>query len=285
MALKNIIGIDHAVIAVTDLDAAAANWRHLGFTVSPRGTHSAIMGTGNYTIMLGQDYIELIGVLTETPLNAPTRSYLARSSGGVERIAFTTLDAAAGAEEIRARGFAPVGPNDFERPVILPGGGQSEAKFRTFLWPVDQAPGGLRIFACQHKTRDNVWIPQLQKHANTAASLTRVLSVAPEPQKEAQHLARMIDGEIRNEADGTWLVPSGPGRADFVFATREQLGRHYPAVPLTGLPERGGAGLVIAVDDLAAARRALGASGIESHGAMVVPPAKANNALLAFVPR
>src|SRR5262249_4145379 len=41
VALKNIIGIDHAVVMVRDLDKAADNWKRLGFTLSPRGTHSA----------------------------------------------------------------------------------------------------------------------------------------------------------------------------------------------------------------------------------------------------
>ncbi len=76
---------------------AAENWKRLGFTVSPRGTHSAKMGSGNYTIMLDPDYIELLGVLAETEHNAPARAFLARRGEGIERIAFTAVDAAAGA--------------------------------------------------------------------------------------------------------------------------------------------------------------------------------------------
>ena len=48
------------------------------------------MGTGNYTIMLGEDYMELLGVLAATEHNAPTRHYLEQTGGGIERIAFTT---------------------------------------------------------------------------------------------------------------------------------------------------------------------------------------------------
>ena len=283
MSLKNIIGVDHAVVVVNDLDGAAQNWKRLGFTVSPRGTHSAKMGTGNYTIMLGEDYLELLGVLDATEHNAPTRAFLARTGGGIERVAFTTSDAAKGAEEIRARGYPPIGPTDFERPVTLPDGRQSAAKFATFQWPIDQAPGGVRLFACQHKTRDTVWIPELQQHANTAKRIERILIVSPEPKADAGHLATMIDIPARGERDGTWLVPSGPGRADFVFLARDVLDRQYPDVPMAGLPERGGIGLVLAVDDLASARRALGVAAIQSGEALVVPPAAGNNAMLAFV--
>src|SRR3954463_2887618 len=149
VTLKNIIGIDHAVVMVADLDQAAANWKRLGFSVSPRGTHSAKMGSGNYTIMLDPDYIELLGVLAETEHNAPARAFLARRGEGIERVAFTAMDSAAGAEEIRARGYQPVGQTDFERPVTRPAGSQSAAKFRIFQWPIAEAPAGIRIFACQ----------------------------------------------------------------------------------------------------------------------------------------
>jgi hypothetical protein len=282
VALKNVIGIDHAVVMVKDLDQAAANYKRLGFTVSPRGTHSAHMGSGNYTIMFDPDYMELLGVLTPTEHNAPARAYLDTRGEGIERVAFTAVDSAEGAEEIRARGYPPVGPTDFERPVTMPNGTISAAKFRTFEWPRAETPGGIRIFACQHKTRETVWIPELMRHANGAKRLKQVVMVSPEPAKDAAHLSKMIDRDVRNEADGAVAVPSGGDRADFVFLTRDQLGKRYPGVSLAGLPERGGAGLVIAAD-LAAAEKALGTTGVHSAGGIVVPPAAGNGTLLAFV--
>jgi hypothetical protein len=283
VALKNVIGIDHAVVVVGDLDRAAENWKRLGFTVSPRGTHSAKMGTGNYTIMLNPDYIELLGVLVETEHNIPTRTYLARRGEGIERIAFTAVDSPEGAAEIRARGYAALGPTDFERPVTMPDGSLSAAKFSIFQWPIEEAPAGLRIFACQHKTRETVWIPQLMKHANGAKRLRQVLVVSTEPAKDAAHLGRMIDRDVRNEPDGAVALPSGSDRADFVFLTRQQLSRRYPEVSLAGLPENGGAGLVLATADLAAAEQAVGGSGLRSGGAVCVAPSAANGTLLVFV--
>ena len=281
MALKNIIGIDHAVVVVRDLDQGAENWKRLGFTVSPRGTHSAHMGTGNYTMMLDPDYIELLGVLTPTEHNAPARALLEKREG-IERVAFTAVDSAAGAEEIRARGYAPIGPTDFERPVTMPDGTLSAAKFRTFQWPVAEAPAGMRIFACQHKTRETVWIPELMRHANGAKHLRQVLLVAPDPAKEAAHLSRLTDREARKDNDGAIAVPSGGNRADFVFVTKNQLGARYPGVSLAGLPERGAVGLVIAAD-LAKTEKALGAAGVRSGACICVPPAAANGTLLAFI--
>jgi hypothetical protein len=285
VALNNVIGIDHAVVMVRDLDQAAETWKHLGFTISPRGTHSAHMGSGNNTIMLDPDYMELLGVLAATEHNAPARAFLEKRGEGIERIAFTAVDSSAGAEEIRARGYAPLGPVDFERPVTMPDGSLSAAKFRVFQWPVAEAPGGVRIFACQHKTRETVWIPELMRHANGAKRLRQVLIATPDPFKDAAHLARLIDRDARSEADGAVTVPSGADRADFVFLTRDQLGRRYPQVSLAGLPERGGAGLVLASGDLLATEQALGAAGLRSGASVCVPPSRATGTLLAFVPQ
>src|SRR3954471_12479841 len=268
---------------VKDLDKAAENYKRLGFTVSPRGTHSAHMGSGNYTIMFDPDYMELLGVLTPTEHNAPARAFLERSGEGIERVAFTAVDSAEGAEEIRSRGYPPVGPTDFERPVTMPNGTISAAKFRTFQWPTAEAPGGVRIFACQHKTRETVWIPELMQHANGAKRLKQVLVVSPEAAQDAAHLARMIDRGVKAELDGAVTVASGSDRADFVFLTKDQLGRRYPGVSLAGLSERGGAGLVLATSDLAAAERTIGAAGVRSGAAVCVAPAAASGALLAFV--
>ena len=284
MALKHIVGLDHVVAVTRDLSAAAEFWRTLGFTLSPRGVHSATLGTANHTIMFADDYIELLGVLAPTDYNAPSRAFLDRHGEGIERAALTTSDAAAGVEEINRLGLAGVGPVDFGRPVSLPGGGEGEARFRVFLWPADARPGGIRLFACQHVTPETVFMSALQAHANTATRIVRVEIVAPEPRREAELLARLIDGAAAEERDGVWSVPSGGTRAPFVFRTRDALGRRYPGVPLDGIPERGAAALIIAVKDIDAVARAAGGCGVKSGDQVCVPAAQAHGVMVCFTP-
>jgi len=57
---KHLVGLDHAVIRVADLDRAAADFTRLGFTLTPRGRHS--LGTENHCMMFGFDYLELLWV-------------------------------------------------------------------------------------------------------------------------------------------------------------------------------------------------------------------------------
>ena len=78
-------------------------------------------------------------------------------------------------------------------------------------------------------------------------------------------------------------MPTGFGRADFVFLSRDALARMYPGVDVSRLPARAGAGLELVVDDVATAQRAIGARAVASNAAVVVPPASANGVMLAFV--
>ena len=56
-----VSGVDHAFLLTDALDEAAAAWRAMGFTLSPRGLHSAAKGTANHTVMFEADYFELLG--------------------------------------------------------------------------------------------------------------------------------------------------------------------------------------------------------------------------------
>lgn len=283
--LRQVAGLDHLVIAVRDLERAALAWRRLGFTLSPPGTHSAHMGTGNYTIMFGDDYLELLGVRAPTPQNAPMRAFLERGEG-IDRAAFTALDAAAGVSELQALGIAATGPLDFGRPVDLPGGGSAEARFRTFYWPTEDRPGGMRLFACQHLTRDAVWIPALQQHANGARSIARVELLARDPHATARHLGRLIDQPPVAEADGAWRLASGGNRGDFVVLDRAALNARYPGVATDALADEGAAAIVLRVDDVRRAAAALGDVPVMRIGdGLVVPPTHASGLLLVLAPR
>lgn len=274
MPLPSLAGLDHLVLAVPDLSAAAETWRELGFTLSPAGRHSPHLGTGNHTVMFEDDYLELLGVLAPTEHNAPTRAFLERRGAGLERIALTALDAAVAAAALRERGIAATGPVDFGRPVPLPEGGEAIARFRTIFWPDDRAPAGLRLFACQHLTREVVWLPALVRHANTARRIVRVEVLVPDPAAAAQVAASALDAPVRSEA-GRSTVATGPGRADIAFLDRAALAARYPGVPLDGLAHV----VVLEVGDLDAAARALPPTAARSSDRLV---ARANGVLLAF---
>jgi hypothetical protein len=241
------------------------------------------MGTANYTIMFGEDYLELLGVVADTEQNKPTRDLL-KAREGIERMAFTTDDAAAGAAELKARGLEALGPLHFGRPVDLPGGGKSEARFNAFRWPLNESPGGMHIFACQHLTRETVWIPELQKHANGASRIARIEVLSADPKAAAEHLSRLIDEPV-SPVGNAWRVPSGGKRADLLFCNPAAFAKRYPEAVRAGAAPEGGAGIVIGTADLAATAKALGSLGIAHDGAVSVLASAANGVVVSFVPQ
>lgn len=282
MPLSSVIGVDHVVVTVRDLDAAAAQWRALGFTLSPRGTHSAHLGTANYTIMFPDDYLELLGVITPTDQNAPTRGFLAEREG-IERTAFTALDAEKGAEELRAAGLVPLGPVHFGRPVDLPDGSKGEARFSVFRWPLDQNPGGMRIFACQHHTRETVFIPAISSHANGTTRIISIEIVSEDPAASAAHMSRLIGQPVQSGRLGAY-VPSGGKRAEFVFLNPESFSARYPQEARVGAASAGAVAMTLAVADLDATRKALGPAAVTTATGLAMPAASANGVIVHFVP-
>jgi hypothetical protein len=263
--------IDHAVVLVYDLDAAADSWSDLGFVISPRGTHSPHMGTANHTIMFEQDYIELTGILVETDLNQASRMTLDEVGEGIDRIAMRTQDLGATADWLSSAGVPISERRDFTRPVRCPDGRTLEAAFRTFEWDASLAPSGLRLSACEHRTPDAVWRPELLRHPNGARRLAEVDVLASDPQEAASRSARLFGTGADEIARGSWRVGFGPGRAGLVFRDLESLVRHRPDLPVEEMRREGVVALVVAVENLTAARR-FARHAVERQGSLTVPP-------------
>jgi 4-hydroxyphenylpyruvate dioxygenase-like putative hemolysin len=164
------LAIDHAVIAVRDLDVALASFRALGFTLTPRGYHS--IGSQNHCIMLRTTYIELLAAPAEHPWLQYYRRFLEHGEG-LAALALATDEADAAYAALRAQGVHARPPMELSRPIE---GGI--ARFR--LVQIDDTPG-CSVFVCQHLTPELVWRPEWQAHANGASELARVALAAKQP--------------------------------------------------------------------------------------------------------
>jgi catechol 2,3-dioxygenase-like lactoylglutathione lyase family enzyme len=159
------LGIDHVVIAVRDLDAAAATFGALGFMLTPRGLHS--IGSQNHCIMLGSTYIELLAAPLAHPWLDHYRRFLERQGDGLAAIALSTDDADRTYAELKEHGARA--PMELSRPAQ---GGV--ARFR--LVQIQDT-----LFVCQHLTPELVWRPEWQKHASGATELARIGWPARQP--------------------------------------------------------------------------------------------------------
>jgi catechol 2,3-dioxygenase-like lactoylglutathione lyase family enzyme len=174
--MQHVLGLDHVIILVRDLDDADACMARLGFRPTPRGYHSAHMGTANATVMLEDGtYFETLTVLQETPANADLRAVLALREGPAG-LAFKTDDAHGAADEFEAAAIATGGALAFVRPVELPSGTQ-DACFTVARPRIDATPGAW-LLVCQHHTPDIVWREDYLEQPNGATGLAEVIGIA-----------------------------------------------------------------------------------------------------------
>jgi catechol 2,3-dioxygenase-like lactoylglutathione lyase family enzyme len=273
---RPIEGIDHTVIAVRDLDRAEAQFRRLGFSLTPRGHHTRL-GSYNHCAMFAEDYLELIALGTKS------RPFLERFLAvreGLSGIAFRTPDARATHARLRAEGFNPADPVEFGRPVETEGR-SGNARFVTTEVDTSRMPG-VRVFFCQHETPELVWLPAYQSHANGVRGMLAVTTIDDSGEVAATY-ARLLGKTAEPIADGRAIV-MGSQRLEFV--TRAAATRRYPRDPLLELAPPLVASIRYAVADRAATARLLRAGGIEvaigEQGALVVRSSDALGAILEF---
>jgi len=278
---RHITGIDHCFILVRDLENARANYARLGFTTSPLGRHGSNRGTGNHTIMLDDDYFELLGVLERTDLSQKWLDRL-EVGEGLSSIALRTDDAEAAIAEMHAMCVFASDPVTFSRPVDLPDGSQAEARFTTMRIPEAMSPH-VSLFCCQHLTPENTWIPALMKHANTAYGIDHITVATPTPDADARRAARLFDTVPERLGDEALSVATGS--APILYMTMSALALRYAGADLGALPPAGPAVLSLKVHDAAAAaaclRRTVVAFAVTNAG-LLVPPQETCGVLLAL---
>ena len=265
---ESIGTIDHVVIAVDGLDAAADVYRRLGFTLSSRGRHGATLGTENHTIMLRDDYFELLSVLTPTPRNAEWRKVIA-SGGGVAGLALRTSNPVGAQQHWLAAGLVPDTPLKFSREVPRPDGSTLQARFEVVS--LDETDGlGVRVFVCSQPTREAVWLPELLTHANSAIGIRCLHIACPDPDFSAAQWARVMPAaQARPIPGGVTLDTAG----HTIMLTKDASPRVHAL------------GIDYVVADLAACREVLQRNAIthdEANGILTVPASQACNVQIRF---
>ena len=252
-------GLDHVVIAVTDLDRAEALYRRLGFTLSPRALHSAAMGTANHTIMLARDYFELLAVRQPTDRNLRWRE-AACAGEGLVGLAVATPDAAAAREAWRAADLSPGDVVAFSRPVERPGGRMTEARFEVVSLPKETMPGA-SLFACAQLTREAVWLPELMAHPNTAEAIRKFAVSQPDPEAASRLWTRALPGATATRIEGGVRLRLGHHAIDLLdppaAARRYRLALPAPTARMVALD--------LVVRDAGACRAALAQGGVPAE--------------------
>ena len=276
-----ITGIDHVLIGVRDLEAAAARWGKLGFHLTPRGRHIG-WGTGNYCIMFAGDYIELLGIIDPKQFTNNLETFIATREG-LMGLAFAADDETRCAAELKAAGLHPDGPKVLKRELELPGG-TVLPEFGLVMLPRQETPA-LSAFVCVHKTPELVRQPEWLRHANRATGLVSMTVVVDDPVDTAFGWLPVFGPERIATANLVTVIDTGHGAIR--FTTKAGLAQLYPAlVPLPDYPAPWVAAMKISVADKARCRDHLHFANILSFKTgkgCIVPPEEANGVIIEFV--
>lgn len=283
MSASGLVGIDHALIGVRDLEAARRQWQRLGFTVTPRGRHIG-WGTGNYCLMLASGYIELLGIVEPKEFLNRLDLFLEKREG-LMGLAFASEDEVATAQALKAAGIAAEGPKILRRRLELPEGAV-EPEFGLVMLPESATPD-LSAFICRHRTPHLIRRPDWQIHANGALRLEGVIAVAEHWPDLVPAYRLLFGAQAIAAGEDEVTISTGMGR--LVFLDRAGLARLYPrlAQRTNAFPAAGPflAALEIGIGRMAIARDHLQRYRI-AHEAMgkrlVVPPEEASGLILDF---
>lgn len=194
------LALDHTVINVHfELDRAQAIFESLGFFLTPRGRHS--LGSINHLIVLEDDYVEIVGLPTDTDV---LRQEVLDSPIGIDGLVFQTnnADQTYQAFTRAKRAIQPL--QAFSRPVELEGATYA-ARFRTTRFEAGTFPAG-RVYFCQHLTPELVWRKEWQSHANKVVRTAAFLIVTQDPTTEAKKYLEASGGTLKKGAHGEWRI-------------------------------------------------------------------------------
>ncbi|MGI4954396.1 MAG: VOC family protein [Janthinobacterium lividum] len=217
--------IDHVIVNARDrLDDSAALWSRLGFQLTPRGHHT--LGSSNNLAILGNDYIELLGVQ-----NGAGRTDVLDWPAGLNGLVFKTLDSDALHEALRGADVPVLPPQAFSRPVDMGDGRTGEAAFRTVRLEAAAVPAG-RMFFCHHLTPELVWHDPWRRHPNGAIGLAAMLIAAQDPAALGHLFTRMFGADAIAEVEGGITLQTGLASVEVLSpaAVTARLGTAGPAL-------------------------------------------------------
>jgi hypothetical protein len=262
-------GLDHVAHAVSDLDAAAALYARIGFTVGARNRHAPAWGTQNHIVQLPGFFVELLAMADTTAMaphaeryfsfGAFNRDFLARQDG-LSMLVLEGHDSAAEAAAFRAAGIGDFELFHFERDAKRPDGTPTKVAF-SLAFAHDLKAPDIGTFTSKQRYPENFWNPAFQQHANGAIGIAGVVLVANNPGDHRAFLAAFT-GERDVLTDSTGISVKTP-RGEIRVMDPASFTRDFGAAPPD--TKRGArlAALRFAVRDTTAVRTILQAEKID----------------------
>jgi catechol 2,3-dioxygenase-like lactoylglutathione lyase family enzyme len=275
---NHVVGIDHAIVGVRDLEQARASFERLGFRTAPFGRHLG-RGTGEHCLMFADDHVELCGIVDPAEGREDLQRFLAAGEG-LWTLALRTADPDATHAAWRAAGLEPSVAESGR--VIEP---DLEVRCRQVMLDA-KATVGVPLFACALNQPERLRRREWQAHPNGARAIGSVTIVVDEPEAFVAPMSQVFGAPCLTETDDTLAVHTG--RHLLLFCTPDDLDMLHPEVEgsVGGLlPAL--AVLTLLVPDAAATAAVLDRNDVAyrqaANGAIGIPPAYSHGVMLEFV--
>ncbi|MBP7065346.1 VOC family protein [Ferrovibrio sp.] len=280
-----LTGIDHTVVTVRDLEAARETYARLGFSITPRGRHIG-WATGNYCIMFGANYIELLGIAEPGGFTAGLEEMLAAKGEGLHKIVLGSDDAEATRASFAAAGLNPSDVQSLKRELQLPDGIVLPAFALVHLPPHATPP--VSMFVCQHLSAELLRQPAWLLHPNGATHLAGCVVVCDDPLATEAAYETLFGAGSAVRTDR--MIAARVGREHVLFVTPTDLATLFPDLEHDeSRPTPYIAGMRLRVHNPEAAARYFSAQGIEHaralDGTVLVPAEAAHGVFLEFSSR
>ena len=277
-----LIGIDHLILGMRDLDAARTRYARLGFNSTPRGRHVG-WGTANYCIMLERDYLELLGIVDPSQFTNRLDQFLAEREG-LMSVALGSRDLAATRAAWLAAGLAPQEPRALGR-LLEANGGTIELRFRNLMLPPEDV-AGLRLFALEHLTPEPMRRPAWLAHPNGARAIRSCTVAVSDPAPLAAALRRVFGAAAITATDN--VVAAHTGHGVMLVAPPEDAMLLHPQLELPAyIAEPLPIAMTLEVADPKRAASFLRLQGVRFErgpsGDLLVPPDEAGGVALELV--
>lgn len=286
----NARAIDHLVLPVKDLAATRARLGDLGFTVAPDALHP--FGTANACVFLRDgSYLEPLAFGNRRQAaaaakrgNVFTERNLAfcrtRHREGLSAIVLATDDAEADHAAFKAQGISGGEMLEFARPMKLPDGTESEARFRLAFAADSQSPDFF-LFSCQRLNPLPSGREELLSHANAVIGISEIILGASQPDAAVPLLAQVFEHE-RDELGAGFVAASGVRTR---VMSDDDLGLHFLLPPQAGGQGLQGCAVIFKTADLAVTEITLAANDvafIRREGRVLVSAAPGQGVLFGF---
>ena len=280
--------LDHFVLLVEDLDAAAAAYRRLGFHVRPKALHEDI-GSSNCIIHFDKTYLELIDLTgAREDVAGPYLDRL-RLGEGLVHVSFESEGLEGEQARLSDQGYSPWPILNARRAVTLPDGRREETASRSFyLWRDDNRY--LSLFFSDHRKPETIFIPEYVDHGSTAREISRCVYVSTLLDADRDYFSACICAEPV-EVSGDRLAWRGPrGDLTEILSVDAALRRYGSALPSADPAPLAGVGVALhyAVESISACRRMLDEQGVpvreSDDGDLIVPAADGVGCVTVFEP-